>query len=98
MELFSQVQDALLSLPAFWLVVGTQVVGLCSAYLVRASEGSRHHLAFQSLFLVALAAIALTTLLSLCTHSAAWYPFGATLSVMVVGVTYHPQHWKEPAF
>ena len=64
-----------------------QILGLASAWLARAFEGSRKQASFQFLFLGCLFIVGLATLASLMLTPDSWYLSGITLPLMVVAAT-----------
>jgi uncharacterized membrane protein len=69
------------------VVVGMQVLGLCSAALARVSEKWTTQAIFQQLFLGCLLVVALMTVLAFVTGSVGWATSAATLPVMALGAT-----------
>lgn len=71
----------------FHAVATVQIVGLASAWLARASQGSASHALCQGLFFFALAIVSATAIASTLFPSGVWLMSGVTLSVMIVGTT-----------
>ena len=70
-----------------FLHVVVLTIGLFSGLAARVSEGSRHQTACQTIFLICLAIVGATTIVSLGGKPGAWLGAGATLSVMVLTAT-----------
>ena len=71
------------------------LAGLASAWLARASEGSRCQTSCQWLFISCLGAVGLATIVSHQLGAGLWVISGTTLSVMVVAATYDVGHGRE---
>jgi len=73
--------------PLAWLLVGTQLIGLASAWTARVSEGSPLQACCQWVFLGSLALVGLATMLSLQLRIGSWLVSGTTLALMVLAAT-----------
>jgi hypothetical protein len=70
-----------------WVIGIVQCAGLISAWLARASEGSRRQGRCQWFFLGCLAALGLVTLASLQLNAGGWYLSGISVCLMALGAT-----------
>ena len=69
---------------AIWLIGAIQIVGISSAWLARASEGSRRQRGCQWLFLFFLTTISAMTMVALAIHPWIWMPQSVTLALMAL--------------
>ena len=67
-----------------WLIGAIQAIGISSAWLARASEGSRRQQSCQWLFLFLLTTISAMTMVSLVIHPWIWMPQSVTLALMAL--------------
>ena len=72
----------------WWLIGSVQLVGLSSAWLTRMAEGSVRQTASQLFFLVCLALVGITTVVTVQLGIGGWFFSGTTLAVMVLAATY----------
>lgn len=70
-----------------WILWSVQLLGLVSAWLARAAEGSQRQGRCQCLFLACLAVVGLATIASLQLNAGGWYLSGISLSLMVLATT-----------
>ncbi len=70
-----------------WILWAVQLLGLTSAWLARAAEGSQRQGRCQCLFLGCLAIVGLATVASLHLNAGGWYLSGISLSLMVLATT-----------
>jgi hypothetical protein len=70
-----------------WVFGAIQLIGLASAWLTRATEGSQRQGRCQCLFLGCLGVVGLATIASLHMNAGGWYLSGISLSLMVVATT-----------
>jgi hypothetical protein len=73
---------------ALFIFVAIQVVGLASAVLARAGEGSIRQVSCQRIFFFCLLLVAGTTMLAIWVGTVACLICGTTLAAMVLGATY----------
>lgn len=71
----------------WWLIGSVQLVGLSSAWLARMAEGSVRQTASQMFFLVCLAIVGMTTVVTVQFEIAGWFFSATTLALMVLAVT-----------
>jgi hypothetical protein len=72
----------------FWLLALVPVIGMSSAWVARATQGSARERLCQWLFLACLAAVGTVTLASFGLNPAASFLPGTTLSLMVLAAVW----------
>jgi hypothetical protein len=80
-----------------WGLAVIQVIGLVSAWLARASEGSRRETSCQRIFFACLGLMGLATMAAFSLSPGWWLTSGATLSVMILVATCDFERSWQPA-
>ncbi|MGA2032909.1 MAG: hypothetical protein ABSG68_11665 [Thermoguttaceae bacterium] len=75
---------------ALWVVMAVQVIGLGSAWIARAGEGSHRQKPLQNVFAACLVLVGLATVFALGLGPGCWLSSGTTFSIMVLTVTGDP--------
>ena len=87
--------SALQSHSAFWILTLVQILGLGSAWFARLSEGSSRQALCQRLFFGCLILVGVAMIPALKLGPGFWFSSGATLSLMILAVTYDVNPSRE---